>query len=310
MKFCIEYNFPGIMYLDKADEIRIYYRPQDDTLKTFLQQYKDKRIFIQAPMDLFKDGGSTIKAFKKLKDDPEVPSNWTLQIYSASIITDGEVDKYKLEAIKESCHKFMFCDNISDWVYLDFALRQGVSDVYVTGELGFSLRDVKKQCSKYNTEDNQVGIRCIANLINSIDVPAHQQYNQYTAFFIRPEDTIFYEDLIDAIEVYGKSSKEEQEVHFKAYALDKQWYGNLNEIIYGLTIDIDSRSLIQQYGKYRSGCKRRCEKGSYCDICRSCVTLGNNLKEADLRVIPPTKLTEEEQRILKEMDEILSPEDK
>lgn len=299
MNFCITYNYPNTLYLDKADEIKIIYRPQDTTLKAFLQKYKDKRIFIEV-YDIFKGKGATLKFFKELKEDNEVPNNWTLQIHSTVLKTYDSIDEVKLVALKVCCHNFMLIEEINNWDDLDFALRLGVSDVYITGELGFNLQAVKKQCKKYNTEDRQIKIRCIPNRIpnDSMDI-IKDEYFQYTSFFIRPEDTLFYSELIDSIEPYG-DTKEAIEVAFKAYAITKQWYGNLNEIITNLTVDIENRALVQRYGKYRSQCKRRCQKGSYCDLCKSIPNLAKNLKEVDLRIIPPSKLDEEEQSELAE----------
>lgn len=299
MNFCITYNYPNTLYLDKADEIKIIYRPQDTTLKAFLQKYKDKKILIEV-FDVFKGGGTTLKFFQELKEDSEVPNNWTLQIHLGILKNySNSIEKIKLEAVKDCCHNFMISEEISDWDSLDRILRLGVSEIYVTGELGFNLQAVRKQCKKYNTEDKQIKIRCIPNLIHYNTIIPKDKYSQYTDFFIRPEDTLFYSELIDSIEPYG-ITKEEIEVAFKAYAITKQWYGNLNEIITNLTVDIENRALVQRYGKYRSQCKRRCQKGSYCDLCKSIPNLAENLKEADLRIIPPSKLDEEEQSELAE----------
>ena len=287
-----------MLYLDKADEIRIDYRPQDETLKEFLQIYKDKHIYITIKDGLF-DKTETLKSFKELKNDAEVPNNWTIQVSIRSCIDSDNLttDKVKIDAIKECCHNFMFIEPAYSWEELYFTLSQGVSDIYIGGELGFSLAKVKKQCKNYGSPR----IRTIANVISGIISQNEQE--QYHGFFIRPEDVQFYENLIDSIEVYGETQNA-QEAEFRAYAITHTWFGNLNELIYDLTVDIDNRGLLQQYGKYRSKCERRCLKGGFCDLCKSMANLSKNLIEAGAVVTPLPKMKKQEQEEIMNSDEL------
>lgn len=83
-------------------------------------------------------------------------------------------------------------------------------------------------------------------------------------------------------EFFGE--KEKQDTYYNIYKKDKEWFGNLGEIIIGFNDIIDSRYIIPRFAKKRIKCGRECMKGGPCKICDRIVNLSHNLEEAGLIV--------------------------
>ena len=109
-------------------------------------------------------------------------------------------------------------------------------------------------------------------------------------FFIRPEDVDAYEPYIDTFEFWDDSDeyrnhqKHMNIVLHHIYAIDKKWFGKLNEIIYGLDCDIDSRFTIPRFAEMRIKCNKKCMKGGSCNICDNIYDLSKTLEKAEIMV--------------------------
>ena len=91
------------------------------------------------------------------------------------------------------------------------------------------------------------------------------------------EDVDVYDKYIDVFEFFG--NEEAQKTIFKAYAIDKQWYGKLEELIIGFKGDMDSRYIFPLFADKRAVCKKKCVKGGKCNICGRLEELASTLEE-------------------------------
>lgn len=147
----------------------------------------------------------------------------------------------------------------------------GVSDVFVTGTLGFDLKNVK-----YVAKENNVQVRCYANICQSIWGEA----DSFKKFFIRPEDVDIYSEYVDVIEFYD--SENHQNVLYDVYFHTKKWVGDLGEIVKGLKIDINNYYILgSDFAKRRIECNKKCLKGNRCQLCERIRELAEVLENSD-----------------------------
>lgn len=264
MKHCIKYHPQQHKDVVKlADELRIKYNRKDNTLLEFLEIYKEKRIIIIINTEdiLEKD----LLLFKELKE-------------KYNIIICLDMDLAVAERLKEYEISFFFDELISDWDMLNGILDFGVTDVYIVENLCFELDAVAAKVHSYNTK-----IRVFPNVAQSSwkDTPALKK------FFIRPEDIDAYEDYVDVIEFWDGDYDNQRHmalVFQRVYIENKKWFGKLNEIIYGLDCDLDSRFVIPRFAEARIKCGKKCQKGGKCNICGAIDDLSKTLEKAEIMV--------------------------
>lgn len=253
MKYAVQYR-KGFKYLDQVDEINILFRREDTTLVDFLLLHQKQRINISIyDIEDFIESNS-IKLFDAIAiEHPEINFAINLGYYHNS-----ESPKL-MKIIKERVipHKFFFNDFVRNWDTLHGLKDLGVSDMYIVEDLGFELDAVGKILHSAGIQ-----VRVFPNIAQSpwIKTPALKK------FFIRPDDIEIYEPYVDVIEFFG--SDDSIETYYKIYAIDKKWFGKLNEVIIDFDDDrLDSRFLLPIFGERRLKCGKRCLKGSSCNIC-------------------------------------------
>lgn len=264
---CIYYCEPGMRNIDKAQQVKIDFRPQDDTLEEFIRRNQEKTIYIQAeaPLDNY-------QIFQNLKKY----GNWVLQFPVKYIFkTENGVDKIdevKFNAIKDCCDKYMFTDLVGQWEVLQFVLSLKPCEVYVTNILCFSINKLIKVCS-----DAEVGIRLYANWAQAAwdGIPAIKK------FFIRPEDVDLYDEYNISIEFKGDGKIQDivYDVYERGY-----WYGDLSEIILGLTDVLDDRRVPRDFGVLRLNCGKRCVQGDSCNVCHALQKFAQTLEKTDTMI--------------------------
>lgn len=157
--------------------------------------------------------------------------------------------------------KFFFDLPATNWDILHSLVKSGVSDVYVSGDLGFCMNQVKRVC-----DDNDVQIRLMLGLAQQADPMGTS--DSLVSFYIRPEDVDMYAEYADVFELFLTDRHPSvMPVLYSIFVTDKLWFGDLSEIIVGLETSLDSRTLLETFGLYRLNCKKRCYKGSNCEIC-------------------------------------------
>lgn len=179
-------------------------------------------------------------------------------------------DKYYSTELKEHNIPFYFEDSAFTWDQLRGMVSLGVSDIFISGELGFDLERIR-----WYADLNNVKIRCYVNIAQSM----WKLGDGFKDFYIRPEDIDFYSNYIDIAEFYD--SVNNQNVLYEVYFHDKEWNGNLREIVKGLTLDINNYYILgSEFARRRSQCKKKCIKGERCELCDRLAELAKSLEDS------------------------------
>lgn len=258
MKYSIKF-YKGCRTLERADEIIIKYDKKSAGLLDFVQKWnEDQRIIVD---------------ITELED---IESNLDIFAAAAGIHPEFAVmlhSTQNYEPIAALKLPFFFIDGVNCYDDLVGQITLGVSDVYILNELCFNLDEISKYC-----HENKVQIRVYPNVAQSA---SNFAVDEFKKFFIRPDDISFYEEYIDVIEFFGPLDK--QPVLYDIYT-DERWIGNLNDVILGLTKEIDNKTVVPYFGEARQKCRKRCIFGR-CDICGSVEALAATLKDKELGLI-------------------------
>lgn len=193
----------------------------------------------------------------------------------------------------------MFAKNIEQVYTQAF---DGVSEIYVTEELGFRLKDLQHIKELFN-----IKYRVIPNIAQSAD---NKIFEPMTCFWIRPEDTSFYEPLVDTFELLGGENESRSSVIYEIYK-QQQWLGNLDDIILDFCSKSDTKipntGMNPHFAEMRLNCGRRCLIGAPCNICYQMADLATAFSKVGLEVIQkrikPEKTKEEMEVALKILKE-------
>lgn len=267
MKYCISYN-KNFKYIDKIDELNIDVKRTDLMELVVLHPQQRINICIRDEEDFIEHQQKYIKLFNTIVTDfPENDFALKLRDYK-----DNKV-KEILNIIKENENKFKFFFEtfIKDWDTLMGYIELHPSDIYIVENLGFEIERIAKLL-----HSKGIKVRAFPNVAQSSwkDTPALRK------FFIRPEDINLYEKYIDVIEFFNE---ENVSTYYKIYAIDKKWFGKLNEIILDFNDnEIDNRCILSNFAERRINCGKRCYKGFRCDCCKNVEDLAKILKENNL----------------------------
>lgn len=261
MKFSVEFA-NDFQYINEVDEIKIDFKPNYDRLLPFLIEYINKRIIIRVNFSDIEHLiiENDIERFFKLEN-----RNFA---FSLPPLND-ENKKYLLlfgRELKKHNIDFFFRDYIysidSLWEYINF----NVSDVYITGELGFEIPKISTVL-----KERGINLRVIPDIAQS-----SASQSDITNFFIRPEDLYLYENYIDIIEFYNNVNfHKRDELMYETYAINKEWPNKLNYLIEGIKEKTANYSIPREFGKTRLNCGKRCLKGSNCESCYVAIKLAN-----------------------------------
>lgn len=259
MKYCFNYNknTEHIKYINEADEWTIEYNSRDDTLLEFLEKNKNKRINLW-----FKEESSLVPEFF-LEELTNKYDNLYIKLNM----------KYYYNKNFKHNFKFFYDEFVNDWDTFIGLLDYGVTDIYVVENLCFELDKVAEVAARYNAQ-----VRVFPNVAQS----KFEATAALKKFFIRPEDLKFYEKYIDVIEFFD--TDEQLDTYYKIYAIDKKWFGKLNEIIKNFNSEIDNRYIIPKFAEKRVRCGKKCFKNSNCDRCNDIEQLANTLEESKLMI--------------------------
>ena len=256
MKSCIEWR-KGFKYLPQIDEFNIDFRNKEIKLLEFLDTYaKSQRVNIRLSENYTQDDIDLLIAI------------YEKGIYNIVLLLP---DYYYAKTLKDKNIPFYFTTPALSWDQLEGFLSLGVSDVFISGELGFDLERVR-----FITNQNHIQTRCYVNIAQS---SAWNNGSGFKDFFIRPEDIDIYNDYIDVIEFY--ESVDKQNVLYEIYFKDKEWNGKLREIIQGLKSDINNYYILgSEFGRRRTTCGKKCIKGERCQLCDKLNELADTLEDS------------------------------
>ena len=256
----------------------ILYNGHDEGVKDFLIRNKEKRITIcfsdkiLENMELYSSGDKLIDFIINGKEKfyidlvKEGINNFVLQIpYNV------EGARELATALKMNDVPFYFIDAVTSWEQLNSFIKCGVSDVLVSSSFAFNIKDIAERCHKWGVQ-----VRAIPNIYQSAE------YNDGSiGFFIRPEAIDLYSKYIDIFEL--RCSKDVCNTIYEIFAIDKEWYGEISEIITGAPKGIINRNIVELFDIARINCGKKCVKpNNNCNICDTVIRLSKTLTDNNI----------------------------
>lgn len=274
MNYCFHYN-KNNPHLSKATEWIFSYKEDNPNLIMKMRELKEEGTTQRIILDLTEFSGEP---------------NWdilsaSVREYpnSAILITKAQitfVPRMRVENIK-----WFLLNGCYTWDMLNECIKFGVSDVYITNELGFDIKNVKSFCDR-----NNVKVRVYPNIAQTSAILL--TLGTYESFYIRPEDVDLYENYVDIFEFFLNEEKER--VLYEIYE-DRGWRGDIDQLILNLVHVNGARNnyIPTIFGYSRLDCRKRCIYGD-CQICMNCLAASKAIKER--RVEEINKIREEEQK--------------
>ena len=256
----------------------ILYNGHDEGVKDFLIRNKEKRITIcfsdkiLENMELYSNGDKLIDFIINGKEKfyidlvKEGINNFVLQIpYHIKGAKELAI------ALKENGVSFYFIDAVTSWEQLNSFIECGVSDVLVSSSFAFNIQDIAEKCHKEGVQ-----VRAIPNIYQSAE------YNDGSiGFFIRPEAIDLYSKYIDIFEL--RCSKDVCNTIYEIFAIDKEWYGDISEIITGAPKGIINRNIVELFDIARTNCGKKCVKPkNNCNICDTVIRLSKTFTDNNI----------------------------
>lgn len=267
MKYCLQYANSSKLK-NVAPEISILYDRQDTALLDFIKEHIHQRIIlIIDKIEEFILG----QEWQKLNAVHDAIPEAQLAVCFYQHKRVSTVDDKVAEIISKLNIPFFTGDLITTWDQLHYFLNLGVSDVYLAEDICFKLDAAKALCSSYGVQ-----VRIFPNVAQSSikSSPALKK------FFIRPEDLSVYEPYVDIVEFWGPL--ERQDIYHHIYFNSRQWFGDLNEIIFDLNTPLDSRRIVPIFAPMRVKCDKKCMKNGKCRICDRIESLSHTLADKEL----------------------------
>ena len=258
MNYCC--NFQKHRALEsKVEEITIKYNKDNTHIVNFLNEHPNQKINVYVDSE----NESLFIRNKEIEKAQE---------YCFTIKVDENCSQLFFDTLKAAPVYFFSTLYARDWEDIHYLISLGVSEIYITEALGFDLERVSKYL-------HQRGIK-IRVFPNVAQVKRENIIPNIKAFFIRPEDLSIYAKYIDVVEMWGDKA----EVFYDIYYTDKEWFGDLSEIISGLEPGLDSRFILPHFGERRIKCNRKCLSGEPCSICEAIIQCSQTLQKAGLLI--------------------------
>ena len=256
MGFCARYDSRS-QYLDQIDELIIPFHDGVENLAEFLTEHSHQRVILDIKSEWRPFFGAILTPI------------WAE--HQNLVLRFEKLDQELIGSIKTLGIPYFSKEIAVEWELFNRLISYGVSDVYVSEQLGFELRDVSAAAAL-----NGIRTRVFPNIVQS----ALTETNELHKFFIRPEDADLYNRrYISTFEFYIPENIDlNWDVLYRAYAINKKWLGPLSEIILGLDIGIDNTFIHPSWGEYRMNCRRSCLKTGSCRHCDALYELSKSLK--------------------------------
>lgn len=270
MKYAVRYR-KDFRHFDSVDEVIFPVRKGDESICTVpLSIVKDQRqkitldIQTERPLEEFLP---FIIQLKEKHPNILVQIEWPFDIEEVQLMKDNNIP-------------FMaslgFCKSL-DMVYV--MKIAGVSEIYVVENLGFRLDEVKKVL-----KDTNIQIRVIPN-VTQCTMGTRQWLSSTRKFWIRPEDTRFYEKYVDTFELFNEDDK--LSVVYEVYQ-QQVWSGDLSDIILDAEdLKISNAAIPPYFGQGRVDCKQHCLFVGGCEACEANLRFAKTFEKTDVSLIYP-----------------------
>lgn len=159
----------------------------------------------------------------------------------------------------------------SFWRLID-VLRLGVSDIYISEDLCYRIKEVKKLCDTY-----KVRLRIILN-----HIPCYSYTKQWdpTAPFFTPENLEQLSQYFDVAEFDLFNSWNRFDILYKIWFVDKIWREDLKFLNLDLGMSIPGETFISDICTYKMNCGHRCvEKLDTCNKCAQYLEFAETMKD-------------------------------
>ena len=234
--------------MDKVDQFDINYDSTKNDfgkLIKFVEQYPNKRINISltSPIDL-----ENIRVINKIHNN----------IYL-------KINDFKfLDSLKDSNYKYYFTFPVTTYTKLNQIFEFSVSDIYIAGDLCYSLSDVKNTCKEHNVQ-----LRLIVNKVPSLGLGGLTPRDP----IFRPDDAVYLSKYIDTIEFDCGNDWKKIEVLYKVWIEKRSWFGNLQEINSDILFYFPNKAIIPYLYTLKYNCGFGCMKGNNCNNCETLLLL-------------------------------------
>lgn len=253
---------------DIPDEYNLSWSKNSNEKKllNFCEIIPNKRINIYTQ----KDVDFNLEAIKKAKEkNPNIYVR--LNISQTDLIED--LINNKIDFYFDTSHP---CYN---YTILSTLMSMGVSDVYISDDLFYNLKEVKA----FLTEKN-IQIRIILNRIPSTS--PGKGYD-LCGTYISPRDMPFLKDLIDVAEFdCGKIFYDWNKfnVLYQAFFEKEEWFGDLRNLNSDLKFYYPVYSTIPNSILWRIRCRRKCALGDSCNHCEKIINIARSLYQEGMTV--------------------------
>lgn len=246
MKFCLKSRQTS-EYLEKADEIKVYFRDRK-SLTDLILKYPEKTFILVHHIDEGEINWEDIRKWNLL-----TKGNFILCSYNPTDI---------IKAIEMDIQTY-FGLSVNDYETLDTLAKMGVKYVRVGGSLFFDMENVSKKGMK---------IRVVPNVAFFDGLPRE---DGVVGTWIRPEDLdLLYEKYVDAVEFEFCNLIQEQTL-FKIYAENKNWPGDLGRLVQNLNYVGKNRLIVDLSKRLR--CRQICKSGGACNLCYTALEVSDML---------------------------------
>ena len=272
MKCCIN-NFNTLIFTNDTKYIeeistQLNFKDLEKSIE-IIQEYKDKRVILDVDAEDLLRNSDYYDTLKMLFD---AYSNIVVRLNRLFMGVSGKLKKLEIPFFFD---KNFFADSFDQ---LEAICSFGVSDVYIKGEICFSMDKVRAIADKYN-----VLIRVIPNVaqFSNSSLIGLEEMDTLTSFWIRPGDLYLYENYIDVIEFFATPAL--QETYYEMYFTEIGYRGLLPIAIEELKVEIKNTSLPPEFTEYRINCGKRC-RFNECHKCHKFAALAKLMEDNDLEV--------------------------
>ena len=249
MLFSVNYKSA---YKQEADEIRCPIN-QLGLIFPFMKDNPDKRYNIADVSSIERS-----KAIEQIEIVKEITNNYTIEC--------GDIATFR-SLIFNGYNAYLRFP-VTDWETFDNLVKQGASDIYIDGPLGFQSSAIIKA-----KQNNPVKIR-VSPTVSSNAVLGTSK--TASSFFIRPEDLSEYKNVIDIID-FKVPEQEKEDTLYKIYKRGTFDF-NLADLIEHLNMKVPNLFIQKEFVEHRLNCGQRCKMpGKTCHLCDTQISLTNTL---------------------------------
>jgi hypothetical protein len=281
MKYAINFS-RSFSHFDEIDEVIFDYHGGEDLINSLPQFIKENQ---RAIIDISCLNETEIKeALSKIKDYKQTHLNTSVLIdfFTQSYLVEEELKEYNIP--------FFYSTYARSYSMARFMVAHGATDLYIVEDLAFDLKNL--QCFR----EEGVQLRLFPDIAQHSPGCYGNFFPEITKFWIRPEDIDEYDKYIDVLEFTHKGEK--LSTIYEIYK-QKQWLGEIKDIVSDFHIYIDNTSLAPYFGPSRISCQKKCATNR-CNICIGIQDLAEKFDKADIAIIKSkdNHLTEEEKEKL------------